>query len=435
MWWVVCALALVSAGCSLVVFATHVPDFFMGDDFELIGDALAGVSPWEPVATHLRPVVRLHFQLYRWIPSAAFFGALSVVLHALASGAVFLALRETHGRLVAIPSALFFFSCFLANEVVFWSSSSAVLYCTIFSCLALAAFARGRVVLACLGLIPAALSYELWLVVPPLFLFHYRRARELIAPFAMAGAYLALHLFTFGAAGASSYGGFSFTELPERFAIYAYRLLSPLAGTPSLAASLALSLLLLTLFAFRGYRWPATLYLGSALIFSLSSHVSSRFYYFPSLALVVVVSLGVLSARRPARVAAAAVAIYLAVASPWINGLDGEDYLQKARLHEQLYEAFAARIDLLGAGDSAVVVNRLGPEPLEALAASRVGRPKLIYVRGPAMAGMIYPDDAVRMALWDRDERPREAPCAGAMIDVGRSGPVRSRYCFQVAPR
>ena len=35
--------------------------------------------------------------------------------------------------------------------------------------------------------------------------------------------------------------------------------------------------------------------------------------------------------------------VYLALASPWINGLDGEDYLQKAQLHEKLYEAFAAR--------------------------------------------------------------------------------------------
>ena len=62
-------------------FTNHAADFFMGDDFELIGDALAGVSPWEPVSTHLRPIVRLHFRLYRWIPSPAFFGALSILLH------------------------------------------------------------------------------------------------------------------------------------------------------------------------------------------------------------------------------------------------------------------------------------------------------------------------------------------------------------------
>ena len=51
------------------------------------------------------------------------------------------------------------------------------------------------------------------------------------------------------------------------------------------------------------------------------------------------------------------------------------------------------------------------------------------------MAGMIYPDDAVRMALWLRKERPEEVPCSGSVIEVGRGGAVRSTYCFKVAPR
>jgi hypothetical protein len=434
-WIVICVVALISSVVSLIVYANHIPDFFMGDDFELIGDALAGVSLFEPVSTHLRPIIRLHFLLYRWIPSPALFGALSLLLHALASGAVFLALRETHDRNVAIPGALLFFSCFLANEAVFWASSSAILYCTIFSCLALAAFARGRVATACLWLIPAAMSYELWLVVPLLFLFHFRRAKELIVPFVMSVVYLALHLFAFGAEGASSYGGFSVADLPVRFAIYAYRFLSPLAGTPTLAASLALTLLLLSLFAFPRYRFAALLYLVSALIFSLSAHVSSRFYYFPSLALVLVVVIGLQSPRRALRVVSAVMATYLAVASPWINGLDGEDYLRKAELHRELYEAVATRIEPLGQGDSAVIVNRLGPDRLASLATQRVGRPKLVFVRGPAMAGMIYPDDAVRMALWTRAARPERVPCSGATIEVGRQGSVRSTYCFRIAPR
>jgi len=407
----------------------------MGDDFELIGDALAGVSPLEPVSTHLRPMIRLHFLLYRWIPSPAFFGGLSLLLHALASGAVFLALRETHGRRVAFPASVLFFSCFLANEAVFWASSSAVLYCMIFSCLALASFVRGKVVISCVWLVLAAMSYELWLVVPLLFLFHYRKFAELVVPFAMGLVYGVVHLFVFGAAGTSSYGGFSLADLPLRFAVYAYRLLSPLAGTPSVIASLALTLLLLSLFAFPRYRFPVVLYVGSALVFSLSTHVSSRFYYFPSLALILVVVIGLDSVRRPLRVVSAVLAIYLAVASPWINGLDGEDYLQKALLHRSLYESFAVRIDMLGDGESAMVVNRLGPERLRYLDASRVGRPKLIFVRGPALAGMIYPEDAVRMALWMRADRPERTPCSGRTIEVGLQGPVRSTYCFRVAPR
>ena len=51
------------------------------------------------------------------------------------------------------------------------------------------------------------------------------------------------------------------------------------------------------------------------------------------------------------------------------------------------------------------------------------------------MAGMIYPDDAVRMALWMRAERPERVPCSGATIEIGRQGAVRSTYCFRITPR
>jgi hypothetical protein len=77
----------------------------------------------------------------------------------------------------------------------------------------------------------------------------------------------------------------------------------------------------------------------------------------------------------------------------------------------------------------------MGPERLMALGNQRLGRPKLLFVRGPAMAGMIYADDAVRMALWPRLERPENAVCTGHKIEVGAEGDVRSTYCFKIAPR
>lgn len=434
-WWKgVCLLALVSGLASLAVYVAHVPDFFMGDDFELAGDALAGTSPFEPVASHLRPMLRLHFLLYRWLPSATVFGALSVALHLLACGAVFLALGAIYGKRVALPTALLLFSSFLANEVVFWASSVGILYCTIFGALSLWCFVRGRLAGSYVLLGAAALSYELWIVLPLLFLFHFRRPRELIVPYAMVGSWLALHLMTFGLGSASSYGGFSLVDLPARFSVYAFRLLSPLAGSPGIGISLLLSALLLSLFALPRYRFPGVLYVGSALLFSLSAHVSSRFYYFPSLALILVLALGLDSSRRGVRVVAAVLALYLAAASPWINYLDGADYSRKAELHRELYDAFESRIDRMVAGESGVVANRLGPERLASLTHSRVGRPKLIFVRGPAMGGMIYPDDAVRMTLWDRAERPLEGDCSGKTIEVGR-GELRSTYCFRIAPR
>jgi hypothetical protein len=434
-WIVICVVALVSAAASLSVYATHAGDFFWGDDFELIGDALEGVSPLEPVSSHLRPVIRLHFLIYRWIPSPAFFGLLSLVLHASASAAVFVALRATHNDRVALPVSLLFFGSFLANEAVFWASSAGVLYCMIFSCLSLACFARGRLLYAYALLLPAALSYELWLVVPLLFLFHYRTWRELIVPGLLAAGYLVLNLVVFSGASVASYGGFSWLELPQRFSIYAFRMLSPLAGAPSMTASLALALLVLSLAAFKIYRFPVVLYASSAMIFALSAKVASRFYYFPSLALILMLVLGLQAAKRPLRAVSALLVLYLAVASPWINGLDGEDYFQRADLHRELFDAFSDRIDRMSEGQQGMVVNRLGPDRLISLRGSQVGRPKLTFVRGRAMAGMIYPEDAVRMALWERYEQPRDARCSGARIEIGVESSVRSTYCFEIVSR
>ncbi len=433
-WKLICLLVVVSGLASFAVYLAHVPDFFMGDDFELIGDALAGKSPFQPVASHLRPVIRLHFLLYRWLPSAAVFGALSLALHVLACGAVFLLLRGIYGQRVALPAALLFFTSFLANEAIFWASSAAVLYCAIFSGLSLWCFVRGRLAIAYTLLGAAALSYELWLVVPLLFLFHFRRARELILPCAMVGVYLGLQMLTFGAAGASAYGGFSLAELPLRFSIYAFRLLSPLAGSPGPGVSLLLSALLLSLFAVPRFRFPAALYAASALLFSFSAHVSSRFYYFPSLALILIIALGLDSPRRAVRLIGATLAVYLALASPWINYLDGEDYARKAEFHHELYTDLESRIQRMAEGQQGDVVNRLGPQRLASLKNTRLGRPKLIFIRKSALGGMIYPDDAVRMALWDRAERPLDADCSGRTIEVGQ-GELRSTYCFRVAPR
>lgn len=238
-------------------------------------------------------------------------------------------------------------------------------------------------------------------------------------------AYLALQFLTFGAAGASAYGGFSLTELPLRFSIYAYRLLSPLAGSPGPGVSLLLSALLLSLFAIPRFRFPAALYAASALLFSLSTHVSSRFYYFPSLALILIIALGLDSSRRAVRLVATVLAVYLAVASPWINHLDGQDYARKAQLHRELYEAFESRINRLAQGDTGVVVNRLGPERLAALVHTRSGRPKLVFVRGPAMGGMIYPDDAVAWCCGTGRSNRWMPPVPGRRSKWGRASCAR----------
>ena len=430
---VVTLAALASALVSLVVYVRHMPDFFFGDDFELIGDALAGRSPLAPVGGRFRPILRLHFLLYRLVPSPSLFGALSLALHVLATAAVYHALSRSHGRAVARLTALLFFAAFLANEAVYWASAAGVLYGMFFSAMALASFSRGRVLGSCIWLLLAALSYEAWIVVPFLFALERRTLRDLAPPFALVGLWCGLQLALFGTDGLSAYGGISLGELPRRFSIYAYRLLFPLAkGFPSWLA-LALALVLLSLLLSRRLRFAGLLYAGPALVFSLSAHVSSRFYYFPALGLTLLLALGIASSARLFRHVATLLALALVALSPWINVLDGRDYRRKAELHRELYEAVSARLDAIPSGESAVIVNRLGPERLQALGADPDGRPKLTYVRRQAMAGMIRAEDAVRMALWDRAQGPEATTCSGRTLEVGHTGEVRSTYCFRVS--
>ena len=54
--------------------------------------------------------------------------------------------------------------------------------------------------------------------------------------------------------------------------------------------SLIVPLLVLGLFVFPRLRLAVTLYTASALLFTFSEHVASRFYYFPSLAVVLVIA-------------------------------------------------------------------------------------------------------------------------------------------------
>jgi hypothetical protein len=430
LWLLVCGLAAVSAAVSASLYLFHCGDFFVGDDLVLISESLRGDSLLKPVSAHLRPVLRLHFQLYRLAPYPAFFHVFSLLLHGAASVASYFLFREIHGRKIALPACLLFFTSFLGNEAVFWISSVSMLYCALFALVSMVAFARRRFALSLGFLVLAMLSNELWLVVPPLLFLLHRRLRELIAPAVLGVGYLAVNLLVFGSQGASSYGGFSAVDFPQRFSIYLFRLFTPLIGNPSWAVSLALSAGLLGLAAFPRLRFPALLYAGSALLLSLSEFTPSRFYYIPSLGLVVILGVG-LSSRPVPRMLAGLLALYLAVVSPWVTLLDGRDYGRKAVMHEGLFESVSRELDRLGDGDTAVLVNRMGPQPLFDYAAGLEGREKPVFVREDAIGGMLFPEDVVRISLWRRGRTPAPGVPPAKAIEVGRDE-VRSSFLFRV---
>jgi len=334
------------------------------------------------------------------------------------------------GNRIAAPIALIFFSSFLANEAVFWVSAVGILYCTIFSVTAFFEFTRGRSIRAALWLVPGALSYELWMITPLLFLFC-RRIRDLVIPFLMVVLYFGLQFFLVGGGSVSSYGGFSLDAFPFRFSAYIAELFSPMTGAPPVWIAWVLTVLALGMLAFPRYRLPAAIYCSSALLFSLSADVPSRFHYIPSLALISMAVLAMQDPRFLPSILGTCIAGYMAIVSPWINFVDGRDYEAKAALHEQIYSELGSELDRLTVGDSAVLVNRLGPERLVALQSALQGRPKPLFVRGGAIGGMVYPDDLVRIRLAERGSEPTPVECDGQQIEVGR-GDVLSYLCFRV---
>ena len=430
MWRALVVVAVAAASCSAAVYLGHAGDFFLSDDFELIVGAIEGAPLLEPISEHLRPMVRLHFLLYHLAPTHLAFGLASLLLHAACCVALYALLSTLYGHRSATLASLAQFSCFLGSGAVFWVSAVGVLYCLLFSSLSLLAFVHRRHLTSTLLLVLAAGSYELWLAVPPLMTLLARRRRDLAAPWTLAAVYLAGYVVVFGPRLGASYGGIVPTELPVRLAISAFRMVSPFAGEPPAWLGLVLVAGLAALLWVPRFRFPVLAYAASALLLSPASDFAGRFQYIPGAALVLILVLGL--AARPAAAAPAAAALAgLLVVSPVVVWLDGGDYGRLAAMHEELVREVEAELAPIPAGSFVILDNRLGPEPLLEYSATVRGTPKVVFVRGPGIGGMILPRTLAVFLLDRRGLAPVGSACRGTRIQIG-DGPPRSHYCFRI---
>ncbi|HSN56088.1 MAG TPA: hypothetical protein VLT32_15545 [Candidatus Sulfomarinibacteraceae bacterium] len=429
-WRALTVVAVAAAACAGAAYLGHVGDFFLSDDFELVVGTIEGASLLEPISDHLRPMVRLHFLLYNLAPTHLAFGLASLLLHAACCFALYALLSALYGHRPASLAALAQFACFLGSGAVFWASAVGILYCLLFSSLSLLAFVRGRLLTSTLLLVLAAASYELWLVVPPLMTLLACRRRDLVVPWVLALAYLAAYIALFGPRLGVSYGGVAVAELPVRLSISAFRLVSPFAGEPPAWLGVVLMVPLAALLWDPRFRFPVLAYAASAVLLSPASDFAGRFQYIPSAALVLILVLGL--AARPAAAAPAAAALAgLLVVSPVVVWLDGGDYGRLAALHEELVREVGEELAPIPAGSFVILDNRLGPEPLLEYSATVRGTPKVVFVRGPGIGGMILPRTLVVFLLDRRGLAPVASDCRGTRIQVG-DGPPRSHYCFRI---
>ena len=155
------ALAALSALASTGIYLHRAGNYFFGDDFELLADAYRGVTLFEPVSAHLRPLVRLWFELLALWPTATFVHLASLGIHAGGSLIVAWFVRSVgQSPRVAATAGLLFYGSFLANEAVYWISAVGVIVCVGFSVLALIADLKGRTWVALGMLVLASLVLE-----------------------------------------------------------------------------------------------------------------------------------------------------------------------------------------------------------------------------------------------------------------------------------
>jgi hypothetical protein len=428
-------LAWGAAAISLALYVGFATNGFWGDDWELGAQAVRGASLADPISSHLRPMVRALFLLFRWTDSPGAFHSISILFHLLTALAIYSVTKPLYGLQIGRLSALCFFAAFPANEAVFWTSAVGVVLCLLFSLLALRAWTSGRPIVAAALLVPASLSYELWLVAIPLFFLVRRgRARDWLPTFAVFGVFVLAYMRNFGSGGVTAYGGWKWTAIPERLATYAYHVVAPTsASVGTIAALVLLAALLAGALWAPTLRLPVVLYLSSTAILALAETeiMVSRFCYFPQLAIVLVVLL-LKDTGRIGRWVGTGLAAYLLIASPLWIFVDGEDYRDLATFYTKVAISTNSALAKASPGDSFGVLNKTTPAQLIELVQGFRGRPKAAFVRGAGLYGALYLPDIVTLELYARGLAPEEnQTCSGRRLEFG-DGPPVARYCFDV---
>jgi hypothetical protein len=430
----------------IIYFYFYFSGYFLGDDFPYLIESSGSLrnlfSPQSNV--HFRPVERLHLSLTNVFGfQPVFFNLLSLLLHVFAAFTMYLALKEIYNKNIALFSALLFFIIFSYNETLYWIAQAQVIYCLIFAFLAIYYHKKGKIIPALLFVILSSFSYSLWVILPVYFLFAGRKKMMFFLSLFVVGLHVLIMMFF--ALPIQYYGPLkNIEELPLRVMYCLAKTIFPFSrlevGIPILLFFLLVVGVSLYFFIKKTkFSLPfLVFYFVPAGIYLLSTHIPARFFYFPAVAIAIVLTLSFLSVKKPYNYIGGILILYVAVMSPFINYYDGVDYNNYSHEFKRVIMEEGDKLRDLQTGDKVVLINRF-PESIPQKYISEnllVGRLKLLFNRQKAISGLIYPKDLVNYVLLERKLKgvPINDRAGAKRISMGNRGVV-SEYCFIVAER
>lgn len=430
----------------IIYFYFSFTGYFLGDDFPYLVESSGNLrnlfSPQSNV--HFRPVERLHLSLTNIFGfQPVFFNLLSLLLHVFAAFTMYLAVKEIYNKQTGLFSSLLFFIIFSYNETLYWIAQAQVIYCLIFAFLAIYYHSKNKPEHALLFVLLSSFSYSVWVVLPVYFLFAGRKKLMFFLSLLVVG----LHVFImmFFELPVQYYGPLKdITELPLRVMYCFYKTLLPFSeldvGIPILLLFLAVVGVSLYLFI-KKMKFSIlflVFYFVPVAIYLLSTHIPSRFFYFPAVAIAVVLALSFLEIKKPYNVIGGILILYLAIMSPFINYYDGVDYSNYSHEFKRVVMDGGDKFRDLQPGDKVVLINRFSESIPQKYIKDNllVGRLKLLFNRRNAIGGLMFPRDLVNYVLLERQLKgvPIEDRAGAKTITIG-SGAFVSEYCFTVAER
>ncbi len=445
LWCLICAAIITFA----IYFYFSFSRYFQGDDFPYLIESSGSLkiifSPQSEV--HFRPIERIHLALTHIFGlQPVFFNLWSLLLHAFTAFSMYLAFKEVYNKKIACYSALLFFIIFSYNETLYWIAQAQVIYCLLFAFLAIYASSKNKTLLALLFVFLSSFSYSLWYVLPVYFFFSGKKKKMFFLSLLVVGLHILL--MAFFSLPLQYYGPVKqVTEIPARVMYCLFKTLLPFSklevGIPIfILFILAVAVSLYLFIKKRAAAVPfLVFYFVPAVIFLLSSHIPSRFFYFPAAAVALVLVLSFLSVKKPYNYIGGILILYLAILSPVLNYLDGVDYKNYSLEYKKIIKQ-GDELRSLKIGDRAILINKMPQSVPQKYIKENLlaGRLKLLFNREKALAGLLYPKDYVDFILLERNLK--SIPLAASAETCRRAKQIEmgdreivSTYCFEAAKK
>ena len=410
----------------------------MLDEFPLIAESFQIKSYiFVPIGSHFRPVARLHFFLIHEIfgKNHIVFNFISILLQIIATWILYLTVKRIHNQKTAIFSSLLFFIIFTYNEVIIWISVVPLIYCLIFLLLAIYFSDNPKIWKSIVFIFLASLSYEVWLVLP---LYYFFKKRKKLFVFSFVLAISSFIFYKLIGIKALSYGGINtVNEIPFRVIYYLIDTFFPFFTYNSeiLIFILFIIITCISIYIFfkkKQFQLSIIFYFVSAILYLLSSHIPSRFFYLTAISVAIILA-KLISIKNIYKYIIYGLIIYIPIISIPINIKDHIDYNNFSQEFRKIINIGESSVKKLKSGDRVLIINRIKDSYPQKYTNNLLGRPKLLFHRKGGIGGLILLNEYVNYILIDKNLIGKKTDFRGneQIINIG-DGPIVYQYCFLV---